>query len=247
LISIKNLNKRFKTLEVLKSISLDIEKGEVISIIGPSGSGKTTLLRCLNLLETPSSGSLTIQDVTVDFRGKEPSKRQKTDIRAFSGMVFQHFHLFPHKTVLENIIEAPLIVQKRIRLEVVQEAEDLLEKVGMLGHKDYYPEKLSGGQKQRAAIARVLAMKPDLLLFDEPTSALDPELVGEVLTVIQQLAREGQTMIIVTHEMNFAKDVSDRVIFIADGHIVEQGKPNDIFLNPTEERTKKFLEKVLPS
>lgn len=245
MIKVENLSKKFKDNEVLKSISLQIQKGEVVSIIGPSGSGKTTLLRCLNLLETPSAGSLQINQVHVAFTGKAPSKKQKTDIRQYSGMVFQHFHLFPHKTVIENIIEAPLIAQKRNKREVIAEAEALLAKVGLLAHKDQYPEQLSGGQKQRAAIARILALKPDLLLFDEPTSALDPELVGEVLTVIQELAREGQTMVIVTHEMDFAHDVSDRVIFIDGGHIVEQGKPEDIFTRPTEVRTQQFLQKVL--
>lgn len=245
MIKVENLSKKFKDNEVLKSISLQIQRGEVVSIIGPSGSGKTTLLRCLNLLETPSAGSLQINQVHVAFTGKAPSKKQKTDIRQYSGMVFQHFHLFPHKTVIENIIEAPLIAQKRDKREVIAEAEALLAKVGLLAHKDQYPEQLSGGQKQRAAIARILALKPDLLLFDEPTSALDPELVGEVLTVIQELAREGQTMVIVTHEMDFARDVSDRVIFIDGGHIVEQGKPEDIFTRPTELRTQQFLQKVL--
>lgn len=245
MIKIEKLSKKFKDAEVLKSVSLEIEKGEVVSIIGPSGSGKTTLLRCLNLLETPSAGSLQINDVHIAFSGKTPTKKQKIDIRQYSGMVFQHFHLFPHKTVIENIIEAPLIVQKRNKKELIAEAESLLKKVGLLDHKDQFPEQLSGGQKQRAAIARILAMKPDLILFDEPTSALDPELVGEVLTVIQELAKEGQTMVIVTHEMDFARDVSDNIIFIADGQIIEKGKPADIFTAPTEERTKKFLQKVL--
>lgn len=245
MIKVDKLSKKFNDNEVLKSISLEIEQGEVVSIIGPSGSGKTTLLRCLNLLESPSSGSLQIKDVTVAFNGKPPSKKQKVDVQQYSGMVFQHFHLFPHKTVIENIIEAPLIVQKRDKQEVIAEAEELLQKVGLIAHKNHYPEQLSGGQKQRAAIARILALKPEVLLFDEPTSALDPELVGEVLTVIKDLAREGQTMIIVTHEMHFAREVSDRVVFIADGYIVEQGKPDILFSSPQEERTKKFLQKVL--
>ncbi|MFC4714201.1 amino acid ABC transporter ATP-binding protein [Planococcus dechangensis] len=245
MIKVDKLSKKFNDNEVLKSISLEIAQGEVISIIGPSGSGKTTLLRCLNLLESPSSGSLQIKDVTVAFSGKAPSKKQKVDVQQYSGMVFQHFHLFPHKTVIENIIEAPLIVQKRDKQEVIAEAEELLQKVGLIAHKNHYPEQLSGGQKQRAAIARILALKPEVLLFDEPTSALDPELVGEVLTVIKDLARDGQTMIIVTHEMHFAREVSDRVVFIADGYIVEQGKPDTLFSSPQEERTKKFLQKVL--
>jgi ABC-type polar amino acid transport system ATPase subunit len=245
MIKVEKLSKKFKDNEVLKSISLEIEKGEVISIIGPSGSGKTTLLRCLNLLEIPTSGILGIGDVKVDFRGKAPSKQQKRSVQKFSGMVFQHFHLFPHLTVLENIIEAPMVVQKRKKAEVVAEAEILLQKVGLIEHKDHYPNQLSGGQKQRAAIARMLSLKPEVLLFDEPTSALDPELIGEVLTVIKELSQEGQTMIIVTHEMSFARDVSDRVIFIADGFIVEQGKPSELFTTPKEERTKQFLQKIL--
>ncbi|WP_078380061.1 amino acid ABC transporter ATP-binding protein [Sutcliffiella halmapala] len=245
MIQVNKLTKKFQDTEVLKSISLTIEKGEVVSIIGPSGSGKTTLLRCLNLLETPSSGTLQIADVQVSFNGKTPSKKKKKEIQQYSGMVFQHFHLFPHKTVLENIIEAPYIVQKRNKLEVIKEAEVLLQKVGLTIQKNQYPDQLSGGQKQRAAIARMLALKPEILLFDEPTSALDPELVGEVLTVIKELADEGQTMVIVTHEMNFARDVSDRTVFIADGHIMEEGTPEAIFFNPKEERTKRFLEKVL--
>lgn len=245
MIKVDQLSKNFQDNEVLKSISLEVEQGEVVSIIGPSGSGKTTLLRCLNLLESPSTGSLQIQDVAVEFSGKAPTKKQKVAIQQYSGMVFQHFHLFPHKTVIENIIEAPLIVQKRNRQEVLKEADELLRKVGLAAHKAHYPDQLSGGQKQRAAIARILALKPDVLLFDEPTSALDPELVGEVLRVIKDLAKEGQTMIIVTHEMHFAREVSDRVVFIADGYIVEQGPPERLFTAPQEERTKKFLEKVL--
>lgn len=244
MIKITNLRKVFHKNEVLRSINLEINRGEVVSLIGPSGSGKTTLLRCLNLLETPTNGTITIDDASFQFTGRPPSKKDKEAIRKYSGMVFQHFYLFPHKTVLENIIEAPVIVQKRRKSEVIQEAEILLQKVGLSDHKEKYPSQLSGGQKQRAAIARMLAMKPEVLLFDEPTSALDPELVNEVLKVIQDLASEGQTMIIVTHEMGFARDISDQVVFLADGNIVEKGVPDEIFTNPKEERTKQFLRKV---
>lgn len=244
MIKITDLKKVFNRNEVLRSVNLEVKKGEVVSLIGPSGSGKTTLLRCLNLLETPTNGSITIEDVSLEFSGNVPSKKEKEAIRKYSGMVFQHFYLFPHKTVLENIIEAPIIVQKRNKGEVIREAEILLEKVGLSDHIHKYPSQLSGGQKQRAAIARMLAMKPEVLLFDEPTSALDPELVNEVLNVIQDLASEGQTMIIVTHEMGFARDISDQVVFLADGSIIEKGEPNEIFTNPKEERTKQFLKKV---
>lgn len=244
MIKVNGLRKKFKENEVLRSIDLEVKKGEVVSLIGPSGSGKTTLLRCLNLLETPTNGSITIEDVSLTFNGNLPRKREKEEIRKYSGMVFQHFYLFPHKTVLENVIEAPLIVQKRNKAELIKEAEVLLQKVGLFEHKDKYPSQISGGQKQRAAIARMLAMKPEVLLFDEPTSALDPELVNEVLNVIKDLANEGQTMIIVTHEMSFARDISDQVVFLADGYIVEKGTPENIFTNPREERTKQFLQKV---
>lgn len=244
MIQIKDLRKQFNQNEVLRSIDLMVNKGEVVSLIGPSGSGKTTLLRCLNLLETPTRGSITIKDVSLTFNGRPPSRKDKEEIRKYSGMVFQHFYLFPHKTVLENVIEAPIIVQGRNKNEIIEEAKALLQKVGLSEHINKFPSQLSGGQKQRAAIARMLAMKPEVLLFDEPTSALDPELVNEVLNVIKDLANEGQTMIIVTHEMNFARDISDQVVFLADGIIVEKGKPEEVFNDPREERTKQFLMKV---
>ncbi|WP_043931385.1 amino acid ABC transporter ATP-binding protein [Bacillus sp. EB01] len=245
MIEILNLSKRFGDHEVLKDINLSIQKGEVVCLIGPSGSGKTTLLRCLNLLETPSSGKIILEKDSFKFTGKEATKKQKREIKEHSAMVFQHFNLFPHKTVLENVIEAPIIVQKRDKTEMIAEADELLRKVGLLDHKNKYPEQLSGGQKQRAAIARALAMKPEFLLFDEPTSALDPELVDEVLTVIQDLASEGQTMLIVTHEMGFARDVADRVVFMDGGYLIEEGPPSIIFTTPEKERTKQFLSKVL--
>lgn len=245
MIKITSLSKKFGDHEVLKDIHLSIRKGEVVCFVGPSGSGKTTLLRCLNLLETPSSGKITLEKDFFEFTGKEATKKQKKAIKEYSGMVFQHFNLFPHKTVLENVIEAPLIVQKRDKTAITAEAEELLRKVGLLEHKDKYPEQLSGGQKQRAAIARALAMKPEILLFDEPTSALDPELVDEVLIVMKELASEGQTMLIVTHEMGFAKDVADRVVFMDGGYLIEEGPPSIIFTTPKKERTKRFLSKVL--
>jgi ABC-type polar amino acid transport system ATPase subunit len=245
MIEITNLSKKFDQHEVLKDINLRVNSGEVVCLIGPSGSGKTTLLRCLNLLETPTSGKITLGSDTFEFYQKDATKTQKRAIREYSGMVFQHFHLFPHKTVLENVIEAPLTVQKRDKKEITKEAEELLTKVGLIEHKDKFPEQLSGGQKQRAAIARSLAMKPDVLLFDEPTSALDPELVDEVLAVIKELAQEGQTMLVVTHEMRFAKDVSDKVLFMDGGYIVEEGSPEVIFTNPKHQRTQQFLAKIL--
>lgn len=241
MIQVKNLKKHFGDQSVLNSIDFSVKKGEVICLIGASGSGKTTLLRCLNLLENPDDGQLTIGTKTVDFSTNSLSKKDIKAIRQYSGMVFQGFYLFPHKTVLENIIEAPLIVQKRSKSEVIKEGKQLLEKVGLLKHQDKYPNALSGGQQQRAAIARALMMKPDVMLFDEPTSALDPQLVREVLKVIEQLASEGQTMVIVTHEMNFARRVADRVLFIDNGRVLEEGPPEILLTNPTEERTREFL------
>lgn len=244
MINVQGLRKQFDSQEVLRSIDFQVNKGEVVCLIGPSGSGKTTLLRCLNLLEVPDGGTIQIGDTELTFDGKPVKKKQIVELRQYSGMVFQQFNLFPHKTVLENIIEAPLIVQKRQRDEVVPEAEKLLNRVGLLNWKDQYPQQLSGGQQQRAAIARALAMKPGILLFDEPTSALDPELVGEVLSVMKSLAKEGQTMLVVTHEMGFAKEVADHVVFMADGGVVETDKPENIFNKPKEERTKQFLNRL---
>ncbi|MCT4633916.1 MAG: amino acid ABC transporter ATP-binding protein [Firmicutes bacterium] len=240
MIKIENLYKNFGDLKVLKDISDEINQGEVVVIIGPSGSGKSTLLRCLNLLETPTAGHIIfegtdITDPNVDIN----VHRQKM------GMVFQHFNLFPHKSVLENITLAPMKLKGMSKEEADKSADDLLKKVGLFDKKDAYPKQLSGGQKQRIAIARALAMTPDVMLFDEPTSALDPEMVGDVLKIMRDLASEGMTMVIVTHEMNFAKEVADRVIFMDDGKIVEEGDPISIFDNPQNERTISFLSKVL--
>ncbi len=238
MIQIKNLNKYFNKLHVLKNISYDIKKGNVISIIGPSGSGKSTLLRCLNLLETPTSGEII-------FEGKNILTSDINKIRENMGMVFQHFNLFPHMTVLENITLAPIKVKNIPKEEAETLALSLLDKVGLLDKKDAYPSKLSGGQKQRIAIARSLANKPHVLLFDEPTSALDPEMVKEVLYVIKELGEEGMTMVIVTHEMNFAKEVSDRIVFMDKGEIIEENTPYEFFNNTKTERAKEFLSKVL--
>ncbi|OIJ21475.1 polar amino acid ABC transporter ATP-binding protein [Anaerobacillus alkalidiazotrophicus] len=244
MITVSNLNKKFDDLTVLESINFSVKKGEVVCLIGPSGSGKTTLLRCLNLLEIPNAGSIMIGDKTVSFGKKAPSKKDTRELRNFSGMVFQGFHLFPHKTVIENIIEAPLIVKKKKKEELIREGEALLKKVGMFEHRDKYPDSLSGGQQQRTAIARALMMKPEVMLFDEPTSALDPQLVGEVLRVIEDLAKEGQTMVIVTHEMSFARRIADKVLFMDGGYIVEEGSAKQVLEQPSEEQTKKFLQMI---
>lgn len=241
MIKIHDLRKQFDQLEVLKGINMSIEKGKVIVIIGPSGSGKTTFLRCLNALEIPTSGTIQIGDVKIDF-SQPVSKKEIASLRKESGMVFQQYNLFPHKTVLENVTEGPIIVKKLPKNEAIQKAEKLLQKVGLLDKKDEYPFQLSGGQQQRVGIARALAMEPELMLFDEPTSALDPELVGEVLNVMKELADEGMTMVVVTHEMRFAKEVADEVVFMDQGVIVERGKPEEIFTRPKEQRTKQFLQ-----
>ncbi|SFG37193.1 amino acid ABC transporter ATP-binding protein, PAAT family (TC 3.A.1.3.-) [Desulfotomaculum arcticum] len=240
MIRIKGLNKSFGTLHVLKDVDINVDKSEVVVLIGASGSGKSTLLRCINFLEIEDSGEIEIMGRKVD-----PQKDNLNQIRENVGMVFQHFNLFPHKTVMENVIEAPVFVKKMPRQEATKKAMDLLNKVGLSDKADVYPSQLSGGQKQRVAIARALAMNPDIMLFDEPTSALDPELVGEVLQVMKELAREGMTMVVVTHEMGFAKEVADRVFFMDDGKIVEQGQPGDIFSNPQNSRTREFLSQVL--
>ncbi len=239
-ISVKNLKKNFGDLEVLKSINLDVHEGEVICIIGPSGSGKSTFLRCLNLLEEVTDGEVIVHGVNLTDKNIDINK-----VRENIGMVFQHFNLFPHLTVLENITLAPVELKKATKEEAKEAALKLLERVGLKDKAEVKPDQLSGGQKQRVAIARALAMKPDIMLFDEPTSALDPEMVGEVLAVMKQLAEEGMTMVIVTHEMGFAREVADRVIFMDGGYIVEQGTPEEIFGNPQNERTKDFLNKVL--
>ncbi|MCZ0704419.1 cystine transport system ATP-binding protein [Natronobacillus azotifigens] len=242
MIKVEALKKQFDDLTVLESIDFSVKKGEVVCLIGPSGSGKTTLLRCLNLLEIPNNGTISISNKTVVFDKKAPTKKEMLALRSFSGMVFQGFHLFPHKTVIENIIEAPLTVKKKKKLELINEGEQLLEKVGMFEHRNKYPDALSGGQQQRAAIARALMMEPEVMLFDEPTSALDPQLVREVLKVIEKLAKEGQTMVIVTHEMNFARRIADRVLFMDNGYIIEEGPANEVLEQPKEKRTKQFLQ-----
>ncbi len=240
IIQIKGLKKTFKTtIHALSGVDLEIMKGEVVSIIGPSGSGKSTLLRCMNLMEVPSAGSIIFEGHLLSIKDKNINQ-----LREKMGMVFQSFNLFPHLSVLENITLSPKLVLKMSEHDAEIMAKDLLEKVGLSDKIDAYPSQLSGGQKQRVAIARALAMKPDVMLFDEPTSALDPEMVGEVLSVMRTLANAGMTMVIVTHEMAFAKEVSDRVVFMAEGVIVEMGTPEIIFSNPKEERTKTFLKRV---
>jgi cystine transport system ATP-binding protein len=245
-IEVRGLVKRFGANEVLHGVDLSVETGEVLAIVGPSGSGKTTLLRCLNLLETPSGGRIRVGDIEID--GAVPPARQKQRVRALRqrvGFVFQSFNLFPHRTALENVIEGPVIVKHEPRAAAEVRGRALLAKVGLAEKADAYPSRLSGGQQQRVAIARALAMEPEVLLFDEPTSALDPELVGEVLAAIRALAAERRTMIIVTHEMTFARDVADRAIVMDEGRIVEQGPARDVFTAPREERTRRFLSKFL--
>lgn len=246
MIEIHNLKKYFGENEVLKDIHFNVEKSEVVAIIGPSGSGKSTLLRCVNHLEEPTSGEIYIEGVLLNDTslGKRSFQRHLNRIRTKVGMVFQQFNLFPHMTVLENVMEAPLNVLKEAKEDAERKARELLDKVGIAEKAASYPGTLSGGQKQRVAIARALAMNPDIMLFDEATSALDPELVGEVLKVMENLAEEGMTMLVVTHEMGFAERVADRVVFMADGYIVEEGKPVEMFRNPQHERTKKFLADV---
>ena len=237
MIKVKNLKKQFGNNVVLKDISVAIEKGEVVSVIGPSGSGKSTFLRCINGLEEFNGGHIFVDNKDVADKNLNIDK-----LREKIGMVFQSFNLFTHLTVLENIILAPVTLKKMNKEEAKVKAKELLKKVGLEEKANFYPSSLSGGQKQRVAIARALAMNPEAILFDEPTSALDPEMVGEVLQVMKSLAKDGMTMIVVTHEMGFAREVCDRVIFMADGEIVEQGNPNDVFLNPQHERTQNFLK-----
>ena len=250
-IEMNQIRKKFGSLEVLKDVTLHVEEGEVISIIGPSGSGKSTFLRCLCQLETIDGGSIIVGGDTMASQPADSSKSvyaAPAKVRAICrrmGMCFQHFNLFPHMTVLDNILEAPRIVKGMKTDEIMPTAKELLEKVGLWDKRNEYPSRLSGGQQQRVAIARALAMKPDIMLFDEPTSALDPELTGEVLRTIKQLADADMTMIIVTHEMAFAKEVSDRVIFMADGIIQEEGTPQQIFEHPQNERTQNFLKSML--
>jgi len=239
-IKVENLHKSFGQNEVLKGITTTIEKGEVVAIVGPSGSGKSTFLRCMNILETPTSGNIWIGNAEVTN-----PKTNIMHVRENVGMVFQHFHLFPHMTVLENITYAPVNVKGVTKQEAEKKAKELLEKVGLLDKKDAYPNRLSGGQKQRVAIARALAMEPEVMLFDEPTSALDPEMVKEVLEVMKSLVTTGMTMAIVTHEMGFAKEVADRVLFLDGGKLVEDTHPEQFFTEPKSKRAQEFLQKIL--
>ena len=241
---ISNLSKSFGSLHVLKDISFSVKKGEVVSIIGPSGSGKSTLLRCATMLETMDSGEMSYGGLQVFKEGRDAEKSVLKTARSRFGLVFQNFNLFPHYSVLKNIIDAPVCVQKRRKAEVVAEAGALLEKMGLEGREHAYPFQLSGGQQQRVSIVRALALKPEILFFDEPTSALDPELTGEILKVIRQLAEERMTMVIVTHEINFARNVSDRIVFMADGLIVEEGPAAELVDNPRSERTRAFLSNI---
>jgi polar amino acid transport system ATP-binding protein len=246
----EDVHKRFGRLEVLKGISLEVTKGETVCIIGPSGSGKTTFIRCINHLEKIDSGRITVNGHLIGYRqrnGKlvEDSEASIAGQRKEIGMVFQRFNLFPHKTALGNIIEAPVRVNSVPKERAIAEAEALLARVGLADKRDVYPGKLSGGQQQRVAIARALAMKPALMLFDEPTSALDPEVIGEVLTVMEELAHEGMTMIVVTHEMGFAREAADRVVMMDEGRIIEEGTPEHFFQEPRETRTRQFLSKIL--
>ena len=240
MIFVEGLHKSFGDLQVLKGIDQHISKGEKLAVIGPSGSGKSTFLRCLNMLEIPTQGKIVVDGDEITQKGMDINR-----VRQKMGMVFQQFNLFPHKTVMENITMAPMTLKKMSKKEAEEKAEQLLKKVGLLEKADAYPAQLSGGQKQRIAIARALAMEPEIMLFDEPTSALDPEMVGEVLEVMTDLAKAGMTMVVVTHEMGFAREVSNRVLFMDGGYIVEEGTPEQIFSNPQNERTQEFLRKVL--
>ena len=244
------IHKRFGALEVLKGIDIEVRRGEVLAVIGPSGSGKSTMLRCLNRLETIDQGSIEIKGEFLAVQNEQghsvyASAAKSRELLSSMGMVFQQFNLFPHMTVLENLIEAPILVKKEARTAAVERARGLLARVGLLDKCDAYPARLSGGQQQRVAIARALAMQPEIMLFDEPTSALDPELTGEVLKTMRALADEHMTMIVVTHEMNFAREVASEVMFMADGHVVEQGVPQEVFLHPQQQRTQDFLCNML--
>ncbi|WP_176481845.1 amino acid ABC transporter ATP-binding protein [Paucisalibacillus globulus] len=240
MVQVERLNKSFGDLHVLRNINLQVEESDVVVLIGASGSGKSTLLRCLNFLEIKDDGKIFLEGEQV-----EKDTHNLNEIRQRVGMVFQHFNLFPHKTVLENVIEAPILVKNTPKKQAIEEGKVLLDKVGLSDKYHVYPSTLSGGQKQRVAIARSLAMNPEVMLFDEPTSALDPELVGEVLNTMKELAEEGMTMVVVTHEMGFAREVGDRVVYMHDGKIVEYGKPEEIFDGPKEQRTKEFLSSIL--
>jgi L-cystine transport system ATP-binding protein len=244
LLTVRDVHKAFGDLHVLRGISFDVSAGTVTAVIGPSGSGKTTVLRTLNALDQADSGEITVGDVAVDF-GRPVNRATLARFRAQSGMVFQAHNLFPHKTVLKNIIEGPVIVQKRPKAEAVEDARGLLAQVGLAEKADQYPYQLSGGQQQRVGIARALALRPKLMLFDEPTSALDPELVGDVLRVIKDLASQGWTMVIVTHEIRFAQQVADQVLFIDGGTVLESGPPQQVLVEPAEARTRQFLQRIL--
>ena len=239
-VKVENLKKSFGSLEVLKDINMEVKEGEVVCLIGPSGSGKSTFLRCLNKLEEPTGGVIIVDDYDLMAKTSDINK-----IRENIGMVFQQFNLFPHQSVLQNIMLAPVDRKRMTKEQAEEKAKKLLDRVGLLEKADVYPASLSGGQQQRVAIARALAMEPDIMLFDEPTSALDPEMVGEVLEVMKQLAAEGMTMVVVTHEMGFAREVADRVVFMDGGYIVEEGTPEEVFGNPQNKRTQDFLNKVL--
>lgn len=240
MIKIKNLKKKFGKLEVLKNIDMNVKKGEIVAILGPSGSGKSTLLRCMNLLETPNDGEVIFEEKNILDKNCDINKARQN-----IGMVFQNFNLFPNMSVIDNITFAPIKGKKMDKEDAVKIGEELLQRVGLIDKKDAYPSQLSGGQKQRIAIARALAMQPDVMLFDEPTSALDPEMVKEVLDVMKELAKEGTTMVVVTHEIGFAKEVATKVVFMDGGYIVEEGTPTEVFDNTKEERTKDFLSKVI--
>lgn len=244
IVKISNLDKYFGRLQVLKNISLEIQPREVVCLIGRSGSGKSTLLRCINFLEEPSHGTIEVDGIKVESTGRGKEYRQLIhDVRLKTGMVFQEFNLFPHMSVLDNVIEGPVTVKGMNRNEAISLAEENLDSVGLLFKKDEYPNRLSGGQKQRVAIARALTMQPRVMLFDEPTSALDPELIGEVLNVMKKVAKDGMTMLVVTHEMGFARDVADRVLVMSDGEIIEDSKPDDLFNNPKDPRTKALIDR----
>ena len=248
IIRVSHLDKVFGALHVLKDVSLSVEPQEVVCVIGRSGSGKSTLLRCINFLEQPTHGTIEVDQLKVEVAQHHLSNEQKQavhDIRLCTGMVFQEFNLFPHLSVINNLIEAPLTVKNMPRAQATTLAETYLDKVGLMDKRDEYPARLSGGQKQRVAIARALTMEPRVMLFDEPTSALDPELIGEVLEVMKQLAKEGTTMLVVTHEMSFASEVANRVIYMDEGQIVEEGAPDQIFKTPSDPRTRHFLDRLL--
>jgi polar amino acid transport system ATP-binding protein len=245
IVKISNLDKYFGLLHVLKDVSIEVKQREVVCLIGRSGSGKSTLLRCINFLEDPSRGVIEVDGIKLEIKNGTRKEHRPAihEIRLKTGMVFQEFNLFPHMSVLENVIEGPITVKGAERSKAIARAEETLDSVGMLFKKDEYPNRLSGGQKQRVAIARALAMEPKVMLFDEPTSALDPELIGEVLTVMQKVAKDGMTMLVVTHEMGFAREVADRVLVMADGQIVEDAKPEKLFSNPKDPRTKALIDR----